>query len=251
MSESDQVVCGKHGSTPITYACRHLASGVACGFHCDEADPDDRWPDAWCDGCEEQRVAAGGWTDELTLAVIKILCTHCWESARMRNEHVPALARGKTVQLSDDEQHRLIAGATAQLKSVQDAADKKWRFLTFPRWNFDAERRTVTFSGKDGRRLVADVRMVGSYAEKSSSFQWSWVLYDCDEPMIDGVAELPAFGEVRGIERLTTNYWDCEIVEAWEMTAIAAYVLGCEAVYRAPFDDLYWFMLLSNLREAA
>jgi hypothetical protein len=54
---------------------------------------------------------------------------------------------------------------------------------------------------------------------------------------------------VRGIERLTTNYWDCDIVEGWEMTAIAAYVLGCEAVYRAPFDDLYWFMLLSGFRE--
>lgn len=94
MSESEEVVCGKHGSTPITYACRHLASGVACGFHCDDGDPTDRWPDAWCDACEEQRSAAGGWTDELTMPVIKILCTHCWESARANNERVPPLARG-------------------------------------------------------------------------------------------------------------------------------------------------------------
>ena len=249
MSASDEVVCGKHGQTPATFACRHLASGVACGFHCDDTDPATDWPDAWCDGCEAQRIAAGGWTDELTLAVIKVLCTHCWESARARNERVPALARGQTAQLSLDEQRSLIAGATEHLRAVQDEADKKWRFLTFPRWDFDADRRTVTFSGNGSRRLVADVRLVGSYATKSSSFQWSWVLYAHDEPMIDGIVDLPAFGEVRGIERLTTRYWDCEIVEAWEMTAIAAHILGCDAVYRAPFADLYWFMLLSDFRE--
>ena len=33
------------------------------------------------------------------------------------------------------------------------------------------------------------------------------------------------------------------------MTAVAAYLLDCEAVYRAPFDNLYWFMLLSGFRE--
>ncbi len=249
MSESERVVCGKHGSTPITYACRHLAAGVATGFHFDDGDRSDRWPDAWCDLCEEQRVAVGGWTDDLTLAMIKILCTHCWESARARNERIPPLARGKAVQLSKDEQRQLVAGATQQLNRAQEAADAKWGFLTFPRWDFDSDNRTVTFSERGSRRLIANVRMVGSYSTKSSSFQWAWVLYDHDEPMIDGIVDLPAFGEVRGIERLTTNYWDCDIVEGWEMTAVAAYLLGCEAVYRAPFDNLYWFMLLSGFRK--
>jgi hypothetical protein len=35
------------------------------------------------------------------------------------------------------------------------------------------------------------------------------------------------------------------------MTAVAAYLLGSEAVYRAPFDHLFWFMLLSRFREVA
>ena len=108
--------------------------------------------------------AVGGWTDDLTLALIKILCTHCWESARARNERIPPLARGKAVQLSKDEQ-RQIAGATQQLNRVQEAADTKWRFLTFPRWDFDSDNRTVTFSERESRRLIANVRMVGSYSK--------------------------------------------------------------------------------------
>ena len=181
--------------------------------------------------------------------MIKILCTHCWEAARARNERVPPLARGKAVQLSPDEQTRLSTGATEQLQRKQDAADAKWQFLSLPRWNFDDGQRTLTFSDNERRRLVADVRMVGSYSTTSNSFQWSWALYDEDEPKIDGIRDLPAFGEVRGIDRLTTNKWDCDIVDGWEMTAIAGYLLGCEAVYRAPFDHLYWFMLLSGFRE--
>jgi hypothetical protein len=251
MSESEELTCGEHGSTPTTYACRHLATGIACGFHFDDGDPSDRWPDAWCDACEEQRLAAGGWTDELTVALVKVLCTHCWEAARARNERIPALARGKAARLTEDEQERFIAAAAEYLKRTQDAAQARWKIGQFARWDFDDAKRTVTFSDDGVPRLIADVRMVGSYSTKSSTFQWSWVLYDDDEPMIQGVVDLPGFGEVRGIEKLTTNWWECEIGEAWDMTAVAAYLVGCDAVYRAPFDDLFWFMLLSNLRESA
>lgn len=42
---------------------------------------------------------------------------------------------------------------------------------------------------------------------------------------------------------------DCEEVDAWEMTSLCGYLLGTEAVYRAPFDEQQrWFMLQSNLR---
>jgi hypothetical protein len=240
MSDSEEVICGEHGNTPVTFACRHLASGVACGFHCSTENPDDRWPDAWCDACEEQ--------PKLGAEVIKILCTHCWEAARARNERVPTLARGQRAALTKKEQQRLFTGATEQLQRVQDAANAKWKFMEHPRWDFDAEQRTLTFSDRGEPRVIADIRLVGSYSTKSDSFQWSWAMYGRDDPMIDGISDLPAFGEVRGIERMTTKHWKCDVVDGWEMTAIAALLLGCEGVYRAPFDDLYWFMLLSGFR---
>lgn len=92
--------------------------------------------------------------------------------------------------------------------------------------------------------------MAGSYSAKSGTFQWAWALYDADNPVIAGVWELQAFGQVRGMSQLTTTWWECEQVEAWEMASLAAYLLGAEGLYRAPFDDdLYWFMLLNNLRH--
>jgi hypothetical protein len=239
MSKSEEVICGEHGNTPVTFACRHLVSGVACGFHCSTEDPNDRWPDAWCDACDE--------LNEIGADLIKILCTHCWEAARARNERVPKLARGKRAALTKQERQKFIAHATQQAQRQQDATDAKWSFLKLPRWHFDDNRKTLTFSD-DERRVIADVRLVGSYSTKSNSFQWSWALQVDGEPEIDDMSQLPAFGEVRGIKRLTRKRWDCEIGEGWEMTAIAAHLLGCEGVYRAPFDHLYWFMLLGGFR---
>jgi hypothetical protein len=246
--ENETVVCGAHGETPPRYACRHVASGIACGWHNGDSDKTEDDDDSgWCDHCEERLVKAGDWTPEL-IEELTVLCTHCFEDARERNRNVPPLARGRAARLTDDEQHDLIRGACAHTQALQDAARK--HMDGDGRWDFDHEKRTLTFS--DGTSsVVADVRMVGSYSTKSNSFQWSWVLYDDDEPMIRGIDNLPAFGEVRGIDSLTTRYWNCKIDEAWEMTSLAAYIVGCDAVYRAPFDHLYWFMLLSNFREAA
>ena len=242
----DDVICGTHGSTPKRYACRHVAAGVACGWHTSDADADV----GWCDWCEERLDRAGEWTPELN-EDMRLVCTHCFAGARAANEKVPALARGTATRLTADEQSDLLRGAFERTQALQRSAQTRWPIGGGGRWDFDDEKRTITFSDAGAPTCVADVRLVGSYSTNSNSFQWSWVLYPPDEPMVRGVTGLPEFGEVRGIEALTRRYWDCAIEEAWEMTSIAAYVLGCEAVYRAPFDDLYWFMLLDNFRVSA
>jgi hypothetical protein len=39
VSDSELVTCGTHGTTPSTFACRHLTRGVACGYHASVEDP--------------------------------------------------------------------------------------------------------------------------------------------------------------------------------------------------------------------
>jgi len=185
-----------------------------------------------------------------------ILCTHCWDEARQRNEQVPDLARGKHARLTDDEQRRLIHHAVHQLQAVQERAQSRWDIglgtnaKAFMRWDFDADDRTLTFSQDGKPRVVAQVQMVGAYARSSGTFQWSWHTYgNRSDPLVGGLADLEGFGEVRGIERLQKVWWECEPKEGWEMTALAAYLSGCDAAYRAPFDDLDGFMLLTNMRS--
>jgi len=69
--------------------CSHLVGGTAgLGFHRDEPSEENLFPDAWCDDCEIIFAAHGGWNDESSkVAEIKLLCSGCYERARIRNTH--------------------------------------------------------------------------------------------------------------------------------------------------------------------
>jgi hypothetical protein len=251
VSDSERVTCGEHGETRATFACQHLTRGVACGYHASADDPGDQWPDAWCDLCEEAFQAEGGeWNDvSETVADIKLMCTHCYEAARTRNTQPPQLARGAGAQLTATESAALFHHATHEMRTIQDASQRRWEWNAMASWNFDDTASTLTFSDPSRASIIADVRLVGSYSTRTNTFQWAWHTFDECAPEAVEIARLRIFGAVRGLAKLNTANWKCDEEEGWEMASIAGYVLGTEAVYRAPFDHQRWFMLLSNLRR--
>jgi hypothetical protein len=99
--------------------------------------------------------------------------------------------------------------------------------------------------------VIADVSLVGSYSTKSGTFQWAWQTFEQKDPAAAAVSRLRVFGEVRGIAHLTTATRACEEVDGWEMASLAAYILGADGLYRAPFDHQRWFMLLRSWRTVA
>jgi len=82
-----KVECNLHGERQETYVCSHLVSNpVGLGFNRNEPDDENPFPDAWCDDCELIRAAHGGWNEESEkLASISLLCSGCYEQARIRN----------------------------------------------------------------------------------------------------------------------------------------------------------------------
>jgi hypothetical protein len=250
MSERELLICGKHGETPATFQCRHLATGVACGYHASAENPADRWPDAWCDACQEAFQAAGGeWTDEAQAhADIQVRCTRCYEEARDRNRAVPLPARGAHARLDDRERATLLRHAVRVTQAAQERSQARWGWGDHARWDYAADAATLTFTDPERPTAIADVQLVGSYSTRSGTFQWAWQTFDAGEPQAEPSARVRVFGEVRGIPQLTTANRACAVEEAWEMASIASYLLGSEGVYRAPMDHLYWFMLLSGWR---
>jgi hypothetical protein len=252
MSDKERVTCGAHGETPATFTCRHIATGLACGFHASEGEPDDPWPDAWCDLCEEAYQAAGEtWNDESErVASIQLLCSRCYEAARDRNLRVPPLARGLAARLVDDEIAELIHHAVHASREAGDPSHRRWGWRDMARWAFDDEASTLTFSDSTRATVLADVCLVGSYSSRSGTFQWAWETYEKDAREAVAISRLRVFGEVRGISRLVTPNFACEEADGWEMAALAGYLLGAEGLYGAPFDHQRWFMLLSTWRAS-
>jgi hypothetical protein len=119
------------------------------------------------------------------------------------------------------------------------------------RWAYNLETLTLTMSDPARPTLVADLQLVGSYSTESNTFQWEWETAGDCAPEAEAVARLRAFGEVRGIAKLTIPNFACEEDEGWAMTSLAAYLIGAESVYRAPSDHLRIFMLLANWRTVS
>ena len=84
---AQEIKCDTHGSGKKAYVCHHLLEGaVGLGFNRQEPSTDNPFPDAWCDDCELIRAAHGGWNKESQkLTKISLLCSECYELARIRN----------------------------------------------------------------------------------------------------------------------------------------------------------------------
>jgi hypothetical protein len=250
MSEAEKRVhCARHGETAATFVCRHLQCGVACGFHRSGEDSSDQWPDAWCDRCEAAFQREGEW-NESNEPGISLLCTGCYEDTRERNEHAPApLVKGQ-LSVSEAEFAELARIAYDRCKLRQEVAQGAWpKFLKSAEWLFDDEARTIRFfDNAKEEALEASVTIAGSFSTTTNTWLWAWANQHYPERERAAVAPLRAFGEVRGIDKFRYAHWDAQEVEAWEVTQIAAELLGSAAIYRAPMDHLRVFMLLDDFR---
>jgi hypothetical protein len=83
----DTIHCDTHGESEKAYVCTHLIGELtSLGFNRRKPTKRDPFPDAWCDDCEIIRVAHGGWNEESEkFAKIGLLCSGCYERARIRN----------------------------------------------------------------------------------------------------------------------------------------------------------------------
>lgn len=86
---ANKILCKTHGECEETFVCSHLVDEAAgLGFNRDEPTKENPFPDAWCDDCELIFAAHDGWTDESSkLTKIVMLCSGCYERARIRNTH--------------------------------------------------------------------------------------------------------------------------------------------------------------------
>src|SRR3954464_1470144 len=94
-----RIRCERHGPQRPTFVCKHLVSGVGLGFVEPQGPQQEDASDeqaAWCDRCEETRLAGGGWTAQSEAnAGISLICAACFEVSRARNAHWAAsVARG-------------------------------------------------------------------------------------------------------------------------------------------------------------
>ena len=153
----------------------------------------------------------------------------------------------KRKKLTRKEAEALFLEAKHAAQYMQYTSDMKWHWSEMTRSRIDHAKRTMTFSNPGQPSLVADVRYVGTFTTSSGVFQWAWQGLDEDEP----IAKLRDFGDAHGLEELTEPQFVSTESRAWELTSLAAHLLGAESVCRSALPHGYVYVLLSNWRISA
>ena len=152
-----------------TFVCSHLVGeATGLGFHRNEPTEDDAFPDAWCDNCEIIRNSHGGWDntpDELT--TIRLLCSRCYQRARIRNER-------PTVTLDDLSALRWKCGSC-----------EEWH--TGPCLDFGSDAPAYW-----RKELEEDERMVGK--RRASFLDSELCAVDDEHFFVRGLIHLPIIG---------------------------------------------------------
>ena len=136
------------------------------------------------------------------------------------------------------------------LYDQQDICKRDYQLLDYQRWFYDQETGELTFSDNGITKLIIDYEEVGSLSLKSNTWLWAWGNPHLEEKIKSEIGVVKDYGERREFEKLTDAQWTADEHDAWEMAAIASYLMQTKGVYRVPTEDkmLYSFMIFKNIR---
>lgn len=237
---NNKVECAEHGSCEAAFVCQHLAQGEGLGFHVgySEDEPDELYPDAFCDACLAFYQAEGEWNDAAeAYADIKLVCSGCYADIRARN-----WTQGF------DELNDLITESFAYLSAAQERFMQDFDVGKHDRWDWYQETGKLVFSNNGVPTVEADIDFVGSLSTSSYTWMWAWA----NTSFLDGIKarsrEIRALGDANDYLPLAAAIWPAGQEDGWEMTAVMAKQIGAIGAYRTPSDSGFVYMVVSAAR---
>jgi hypothetical protein len=119
--------------------------------------------------------------------------------------------------------------------------------------NADMDSGEVTYHFADGRRVVADMYILGSWSRSAKSWEWAWNNPNVPEGLKHGAARVREIGAQVGVEEMTWGFVPAPEVHmgAW-MAGLAAKALDTGPVLPLPPEadtEVVLFVALQNIRS--
>ncbi|MES2613213.1 MAG: hypothetical protein V4679_23375 [Pseudomonadota bacterium] len=241
--ETSFIHCAKHGEASPTYVCGHLCRNPVQRWFSEAPAPDFLFPDAWCADCNAELLKEGGEWNERNEGCLdlKILCHHCYQGAMAQSVDAMTGVQRDAWAAAVTEGHRALAAR-------QKALEADHGISRFERWDYDQAAGTLTFSHAGVPRVVADIEFIGSISKTSGTWLWAWANFHNHAKVVARIPALREWGEEQGFLPLTVPRWEADTTDGWELSGVAAQLLGAKGVYRAPADNGFLFMALMSVR---
>ena len=129
--------------------------------------------------------------------------------------------------------------AVHQLQEKNERVKDEFRTGDWPRFDYDIDAGTLTFSEAGVAKVIAEIQIVGTTSFKAGNWLWAWANSHWPSERVTDSERLRAFGAEHGICDLTHDYVEDDELNAfgWELTAVTARITGALGAYRPPRDE--------------
>lgn len=137
-----------------------------------------------------------------------------------------------------------------RLMDLNEKCKTEFRITTWPRWDYDLDAGTLTFSDAGLPKVIATIQVVGTTSQSSNTWLWSWDNESLPECVKSRIREVRAFGLEKGVPQLTEASLPDDEYLGWAMTAIAARLLDAKGAYRCPREGGFTYVIYMDVHVA-
>jgi hypothetical protein len=141
--------------------------------------------------------------------------------------------------------------AVHDLMRLNKKCEKDFHIDSCPRWDYDLDCGTLTFSQDKVPKVIASIQVVGTTSTTDGTGLWSWANENLPTTVTKAMEKVRAFGEAENLVELTQSSCPDDEYLGWAMTAIAAKILEAKGAYRCPNDNGFAYLLYSSVRFAS
>lgn len=152
--------------------------------------------------------------------------------------------------MEDADLDRLIDEAKSLTRERNAQAESEFGLGHHARYHLDLETRTLTFfDANDAPVVTARAVPLGSVAQSSRSWLWSWENESIPKQASEPMRAVSEFGRKHGIPALERNFSPCDDSLSWALAAISLKLLDAQSVYRINQNKSHLFLLLFDIKS--
>jgi hypothetical protein len=143
--------------------------------------------------------------------------------------------------------------AVHQLRDKNADLEAQFQLGTWPRYDYDVDAGTLTFSEHGVVRLVAEIQIAGTTSTKARNWLWAWANSHWPAERVTSSQLVKAFGEEHGICELTHEYANDDEINhlGWELTSVMVRITGALGAYRPPGETGALFLVIKTIAWAS
>ena len=140
-----------------------------------------------------------------------------------------------------------------QLMAKIDRLKAEFELSRWPRYDYDLQAGTLTFSDNGVAKVVAEIQVVGTTSNRANNWLWAWANDHWPPERTTDSQKVLRFGEEHGICELTHDYVEDDDINhlGWELTAVAARITDALGAYRPPDETGAMFLLYRSIAWAS